>query len=106
MPAPEYAGNTMPASRTTLIDMVADTGTASFDDVHDFGDQWYNMVRIVKLATAAPSAGRQRSFEATGSSASGCLQNCAVAPLSTQQRQLLGSLVGVGLPTTCAIGES
>ena len=62
MPAPEYAGNTLPGSRTTLIDMVADTGTASFDDVHDFGDEWYNMVRIVKLMTATPGAGRQRDI--------------------------------------------
>ena len=41
----------MPASRTTLIDMVADTGTPSF---YDFDDRWCHTVRIVKPMVGAP----------------------------------------------------
>ena len=51
VPDPDYPDDTMPASRTTLIDMVADTGTPSF---YDFDDRWCHTVRIVKPMVGAP----------------------------------------------------
>jgi Plasmid pRiA4b ORF-3-like protein len=42
------------ADRTTLIDMVADTGVRRFDYIYDFGDQWEHTVKIVKPTPAAP----------------------------------------------------
>lgn len=42
-----------PASRTVLIDLVADTGARSFDYIYDFGDDWRH---TVKIETPMPSA--------------------------------------------------
>ena len=36
------------ASRTTLIDMIADIGTNRFEYVYDFGDHWSHTMKIAK----------------------------------------------------------
>ena len=65
VPDPDYPDDTLPACRTTLIDMEADTGTPSFDYIYDIDDQWCRTVRIVKPMAAAPGVDRPRR-NATG----------------------------------------
>ena len=54
MPDSDLHDDMLPAHRTTLIDMVADTGVNRFDYIYDFGDQWEHTVNIVKPMLAAP----------------------------------------------------
>src|SRR6516162_4797243 len=54
VPNPDLRDDTLPANRTTLIDMIADTGARRFDYIYDFGDQWVHTVKIVKPMLAAP----------------------------------------------------
>jgi Plasmid pRiA4b ORF-3-like protein len=48
VPEPDLRGNILPANRTTLIDMVADTGVRRFHSIYDLGDYWEHTVKIVK----------------------------------------------------------
>jgi Plasmid pRiA4b ORF-3-like protein len=48
VPDPDYPDDTIPASRTWLLDMVADIGTYRFKYVYDFGDRWMHTVKITK----------------------------------------------------------
>ena len=66
LPDPDYPDDTVPASRTTLIDRVADTGTPSFDVIYDFGDQRCQTVRIVKPIGAARGVAYPLLIDAVG----------------------------------------
>ena len=54
------------ASRTTLIDMIADIGTNRFEYVYDFGDHWSHTIKIVKPMPAAPGVAYPLLIDAVG----------------------------------------
>ena len=66
VPDADFHDGTLPADRTTLIDMVADTGTNRFDYIYDFGDQWVHTVKIVKPMAAAPGVAYPLLIDAVG----------------------------------------
>ena len=67
MPAPDFGDNELlPANKSTLADLVADTAAKRFKYVYDFGDDWQHSVRIEKLTIAAPGVGYPLLLEATG----------------------------------------
>ena len=66
MPDPDYPDDSLPADRTTLIDMVADIGTNKFAYIYDFGDNWSHTVKIVKPMLAAPGVAYPLLIDAVG----------------------------------------
>ena len=68
MPDPDFGFGDGPsdASRTTLIDMIADIGTNRFEYVYDFGDHWSHTIKIVKPMPAAPGVAYPLLIDAVG----------------------------------------
>jgi Plasmid pRiA4b ORF-3-like protein len=66
VPDPDSGGDIQPADRTTLIDLVADTGVNRFDYIYDFRDQWEHSVNIVKPMSAAPGVTYPLLIDAAG----------------------------------------
>ena len=66
-PDPDFDFNDLlPASRTRLSDLVADTGARSFKYTYDFGDDWRHTVKIGKIAPAFPGIDYPFLLGATG----------------------------------------
>ena len=65
MPGPDDK-DILPASRTVLIDLVADTGARSFDYIYDLGDDWRHTVKIETPTPSAPGVDYPLLLEATG----------------------------------------
>ena len=65
MPGPDD-NDILPASRTVLIDLVADTGARSFDYIYDLGDDWRHTVKIETPTPSAPGVDYPLLLEATG----------------------------------------
>jgi len=66
VPDPDFRDGTLPADRTALIDMVADTGVNRFNYIYDFGDHWDHTVKIVKPMPAAPGVAYPLLIDAIG----------------------------------------
>lgn len=66
VPDPDFGDGTLPAGRTTLIDMVADTGVNRFSYIYDFGDHWEHTVRMVKPMPAVPGVAYPLLIDAVG----------------------------------------
>jgi len=66
VPDPDFGDDTLSANRTTLIDMVADTGVRRFDYLYDFGDQWQHTIKIVKPMPAVPGVAYPLLIDAAG----------------------------------------
>ena len=49
---PEWDGDDIPEDKTSLIEMLEDTGVRSFKYLYDFGDGWEHKIRIGKVANA------------------------------------------------------
>ena len=69
VPDPDYADDTMPANRTSLLDMIADIGTNRFEYVYDLGDHWSHTIKICKADACRaryrlPTVDRRRSAAA------------------------------------------
>lgn len=66
-PDPEFDdGSTLPASRATLADVIADTGAMSFKYTYDFGDDCVHTVKIEAVAAATPDTVYPRLLAARG----------------------------------------
>ena len=68
VPDPDFGFGDGPsdASRTTLIDMIADIGTNRFEYVYDFGDHWSHTIKIVKPMPAVPGVAYPLLIDAVG----------------------------------------
>ena len=56
----------LPANRTRLSDLVADTGVRSFRYTYDFGDDWRHTVKIGRIGPAFPGVDYPFLVGATG----------------------------------------
>jgi hypothetical protein len=56
VPDPDFDDGLLPAARTTLLDVVDDTGARTIHYLYDFGDDWYHVVRIERMGEPDPLA--------------------------------------------------
>lgn len=53
-PDPDAWDDILPAAKTTLLDVIEDTGVKTLHYIYDFGDHWDHVVKVEKIATAIP----------------------------------------------------
>ncbi|MCC5968734.1 MAG: hypothetical protein JJU15_02175 [Pararhodobacter sp.] len=46
----------VPASKTSLFDVLEDTGTKTIHYIYDFGDNWHHVIKVEKIGDALPGA--------------------------------------------------
>lgn len=57
VPDPDGFGHEpLPASNTSLLDVLEDVGTKTVHYIYDFGDSWRHVVRVEKIDDAMPGA--------------------------------------------------
>ena len=66
VPDPDFPDDTIPANRTSLLDMIADIGTNRFEYVYDLGDHWSDTIKIVKPMPAVPGIDYPLLIDAVG----------------------------------------
>lgn len=50
---PDWGGDDLPAHKTSLMELLEDTGVRAFKYLYDFGDGWEHKIRIGKVTNAA-----------------------------------------------------
>ena len=67
VPAPDgfYEGP-LPASKTSLLDVMEDVGTKTIHYIYDFGDNWHHVIKVEKIDDAMPGAEYPRLVRAIG----------------------------------------
>jgi hypothetical protein len=53
-PDPDFGGYELPANKTTLAEVLEDTGARSIRYVYDFGDNWEHKLQVGEIADPAP----------------------------------------------------
>jgi hypothetical protein len=67
VPDPEYDyDDPLPASKTSLLDVLEDVGTKTIHYVYDFGDNWHHVVKVEKIDDAIPGTAYPRLVRAIG----------------------------------------
>lgn len=67
VPLPEYDDDgPLPASKTSLLDVLEDVGTKTIHYIYDFGDNWHHVVKVEKIDDAIPGAAYPRLVRAIG----------------------------------------
>ena len=66
VPDPDFGGDDLPASKTTLIKLIEDTGARSIRYIYDFGDSWEHKLRIGKITDPVPGELSPRLSEISG----------------------------------------
>jgi hypothetical protein len=56
IPDPDFSGGPLPAAKTTLFDLIEDTGARTINYLYDFGDGWDHAVRIERIGEPDPQA--------------------------------------------------
>lgn len=56
VPDPDFGDGPLPAAKTTLFDVVEDTGARTIRYLYDFGDGWDHVIRIERIGDADPQA--------------------------------------------------
>ena len=54
LPDPEFDSDDLPANKTTLAEMIEDTGARTVTYIYDFGDYWVHKIRIGKVSDPVP----------------------------------------------------
>ena len=54
IPDPDFGGDDLPASKTTLAEMIEDTGAHSIRYIYDFGDSWEHRLEIGQITDPVP----------------------------------------------------
>ncbi len=63
MPGPDgYYDGPLPASKTSLLDVLEDIGTKTIHYIYDFGDNWHHVVKVEKIDDATPAFGECLRF--------------------------------------------
>lgn len=66
MPDPDFGGDDLPANKTTLAEVIEDTGARSIRYIYDFGDSWEHKLQIVKTTDPIPGDLYPRLTEISG----------------------------------------
>lgn len=53
-PDPDFGGDDLPANKTTLAELLEDTGARSIRYIYDFGDSWEHTLEIGKMTDLVP----------------------------------------------------
>jgi len=56
----------LPASKTSLLDVMEDVGTKTIHYIYDFGDNWHHVIKVEKFDDAIPGAEYPRLVRAIG----------------------------------------
>ena len=56
----------LPASKTSLLDVMEDVGTKTIHYIYDFGDNWHHVIKVEKIDDAIPGAEYPRLVRAIG----------------------------------------
>ena len=56
IPDPDFSCGPLPAAKTTLFDLIEDTGARTIHYLYDFGDGWDHAVRIERIGEPDPQA--------------------------------------------------
>ena len=56
IPDPDFDGGPLPAAKTTLFDLIEDTGARTIHYLYDFGDGWDHAVSIERIGEPDPQA--------------------------------------------------
>ncbi|WP_246831585.1 plasmid pRiA4b ORF-3 family protein [Thioclava sp. L04-15] len=56
----------MPASKTSLLDVLEDVGTRTIHYIYDFGDNWHHVIKVEKIDDAIPGVLYPRLVRAIG----------------------------------------
>ncbi|WP_243405091.1 plasmid pRiA4b ORF-3 family protein [Pelagivirga sediminicola] len=56
----------MPASKTSLLDVIEDVGTKTIHYIYDFGDNWHHVIKIEKIDGSIAGATYPRLVRAIG----------------------------------------
>ena len=54
VPDPDFAREDLPANKTTLAELIEDTGACSIRYIYDFGDSWEHKLEICKITDPLP----------------------------------------------------
>jgi hypothetical protein len=54
VPDPGFGGDDLPADKTTLAEVIEDTGANVISYLYDFGDGWQHRLEIIKIADETP----------------------------------------------------
>jgi len=67
VPYPEYDNDgLLPASKTSLLEVLQDVGTKTIHYVYDFGDNWHHVIKVEKVDHPIPGAAYPRLVRAIG----------------------------------------
>lgn len=66
LPDPDFDSEDLPADKTTLVDLIEDTGAKSISYLYDFGDSWDHTIRIGKIGNPVPGELYPRLTDITG----------------------------------------
>lgn len=53
-PDPDFGGDVLPANKTTLAELIKDTGVRAIRYIYDFGDSWEHKLQIGKITDPTP----------------------------------------------------
>lgn len=53
-PDKDWPDDTLPAAKTTLLDVLEDTGVRTLHYIYDFGDNWDHTIKVERVGDAAP----------------------------------------------------
>jgi len=66
LPDPDFGGDDLPADKTTLAEVIEDTGAGTISYLYDFGDSWEHRIRIGKISDPVPGDLYPRLTEVSG----------------------------------------
>jgi hypothetical protein len=66
LPDPDFGGDDLPANKTTLAEIIEDTGARTINYLYDFGDSWDHKIKIGKINDPVPGELYPRLTDITG----------------------------------------
>ena len=66
LPDPDFGGDDLPANKTTLAEVIEDTGARTINYLYDFGDSWDHKIKIGKISDPVPGELYPRLTDITG----------------------------------------
>lgn len=62
----DFGGGPLPASKTTLVEVMEDVGTKTIHYVYDYGDNWDHTIKVERIEDAVPDRAYPRLLKAEG----------------------------------------